>query len=89
MSGAVCHRCVVGLLQLAAMLVGCFIVHDLDSTTRENCRLLAMHSQKIHGHSQQIDTLSKLISVELKPETAREINAMYDQMDEVKHVAIR
>jgi hypothetical protein len=75
-------RCLVRLLQVSALLIGSFLILRIDSATQDNCRHIAIHTQ-------QIDVLSKLISVELRQDAAIEINAMFNGSDGVNYVAIR
>jgi hypothetical protein len=75
-------RCLVRLLQVSALLIGSFLILRIDSATQDNCRHIAIHTQ-------QIDVLSRLISVELRPENATEINAMLKRKFEGDYVAIR
>ena len=49
-SGTIGMRCLVGLLQLSALIIGCVIVHKIDVTTQANCRQLAVHSERLNEH---------------------------------------
>ena len=75
-------RCLVRLLQVSALFIGSFLILRIDSATQDNCRHIALHSR-------QIDTLSKMISVELRQDAAMEITAMFNKSDGVNYVAIR
>ena len=75
-------RCLVRLLQVSALFIGSFLILRIDSATQDNCRHIALHSR-------QIDTLSKMISVELRQDAAMEITAMFHKLDGANYVAIR
>lgn len=49
-SGTIGMRCLVGLLQTSALIIGCVIVHKIDEKTQENCRMIAVHSDKLSEH---------------------------------------
>ena len=49
-SGTIGMRCLVGLLQMSALIIGCVIVHKIDVTTQANCRQLAAHSERLNEH---------------------------------------
>ena len=54
-SGTIGMRCLVGLLQVAALIIGCVIVHNIDAKTQANCRQLAIHSDRLARHEQHFD----------------------------------
>ena len=56
-SGTITMRCMVGLLQIFAMIVFCVIVHKIDVATQSNTRLLAIHSEKIFEHQQNFEAI--------------------------------
>ena len=49
-SGTIGMRCLIGLLQMSALIIGCVIVHKIDEKTQENCRMIAVHSEKLSEH---------------------------------------
>jgi hypothetical protein len=49
-SGTIGMRCLVGLLQTSALIIGCVIVHKIDEKTQENCRMIAVHSERLDQH---------------------------------------
>ena len=49
-SGTIGMRCLVGLLQMAALVIGCVIVRNIDAKTQANCRQLAIHSEQLSEH---------------------------------------
>ena len=75
-------RCLVRLLQVSALVIGSFLILRIDSATQDNCRHIALHTR-------QIDTLSRLISVELSLDNAVEINAMFSEPTGANYVAVR
>jgi hypothetical protein len=56
-SGTIGMRCLVGLLQVVAMVVFCVIVHKIDVTTQSNTKLLAIHSEKLFEHEQNFEAI--------------------------------
>ena len=43
-------RCLIGLLQMSALIIGCVIVHKIDRTTQANSRVIAIHSEQLSEH---------------------------------------
>ena len=56
-SGTITMRCMVGLLQIFAMIVFCVIVHKIDVATQSNTRLLAIHSERIAEHDHNFQAI--------------------------------
>ena len=54
-SGTIGMRCLIGLLQVAALVIGCVIVHKIDVTTQANCKLLAVHGQRLDQHDEHFE----------------------------------
>lgn len=76
-AGTIGMRCLVGLLQVAALVVGCVIVHKIDVTNQANCRQLAVHSEQLSEHEnnfQQIylGTFSRAFAGNLSKEISSE-----------------
>ena len=49
-NGTIGMRCLIGLLQFVAMGVFCIIVHNIDSKTQANSRVIAVHSEQLSEH---------------------------------------
>ena len=49
-NGTIGMRCLVGLLQLSALVLFGVIVHKIDVTTQANCRMIAVHSERLSEH---------------------------------------
>jgi hypothetical protein len=49
-SGTIGMRCLVGLLQLSALVLFGVIVHNIDAKTQANCRMIAVHSDQLSEH---------------------------------------
>ena len=43
-------RCLIGLLQTSALIIGCVIVHNIDAKTQVNSRMIAVHSDQLSEH---------------------------------------
>ena len=50
-------RCLIGLLQMSALIIGCVIVHKIDEKTQENCRMIAVHSEKLSEHDSNFEAI--------------------------------
>ena len=56
-NGTIGMRCLIGLLQFSAMVVFCIIVHNIDRTTQANCRMIAVHSEKLSEHDSNFEAI--------------------------------
>jgi hypothetical protein len=54
-NGTIGMRCLVGLLQTSALIIGCVIVHNIDAKTQVNSRMIAVHSQRLDHHDEQFE----------------------------------
>jgi hypothetical protein len=54
-SGTIGMRCLVGLLQMSALIVGCVIVHNIDAKTQANTRMIAVHGERLDRHDQHFE----------------------------------
>ena len=54
-NGTIGMRCLVGLLQLSALILFGTIVHNIDANTQANCRQLAVHSERLAQHDQHFE----------------------------------
>ncbi len=76
-NGTIGMRCLIGLLQTSALIVGCVIVHNIDAKTQANSRMIAVHSEKLSEHEnnfQQIylGTFSREFATHLQRKIASE-----------------
>jgi len=72
-NGTIGMRCLIGLLQMSALIIGCVIVHNIDAKTQVNTRMIAVHSEQLSEHEnnfQQIylGTFSRNFAQELTKE---------------------
>ena len=51
-NGTIGMRCLVGLLQLSALVLFGVIVHNIDAKTQANCRMIALHSERLDEHDE-------------------------------------
>ena len=56
-SGTIGTRCLVGLLQVSALIIGCVIVHNIDAKTQANSRMIAVHSEKLSEHDSNFEAI--------------------------------
>ena len=49
-NGTMGMKCLIGLLQTSALIIGCVIVHNIDAKTQVNSRMIAVHSDRLSEH---------------------------------------
>jgi len=54
-SGTIGMRCLVGLLQLSALVLFAVILHNIDAKTQSNCRLIEIHGQRLDQHDEHFE----------------------------------
>lgn len=54
-SGTIGMRCLIGLLQLSALVLFAIILHNIDAKTQANCRMIAVHNERLDEHDEQFE----------------------------------